>query len=209
MASIIKFFVEGDADVKFLKDYISHIASGLEISKETIINTGGWTNIDSQKEKGENIQNQMKQNIDNGGINLVIFDADKDFENRKQEIENWKSQYGLAFELFLLPNNQNAGALENLLEKIIIDNNQPIFDCWNGFENCLQDRASKIIGKKLTVPAKKTKIYAYLEVLLGETRKEKEKIKDPKRDYKNKEHWNLDSKFLVPLKDFLMKNIQE
>jgi hypothetical protein len=205
--AIIRIFVEGDADVKFLKDYISHIASDLEISKETIINTGGWTNIDSQKEKGENIQNQMKQNIDNGGINLVIFDADKDFENRKKEIENWKSKYGLAFELFLFPNNQNAGALENLLEKIVIDNNQPIFDCWNGFEDCLQDHASKIIGKKLTIPAKKTKIYAYLEALLGETKKEKEMIKDPKRDYKNKDHWNLNSEFLILLKEFLLKYI--
>jgi hypothetical protein len=149
----------------------------------------------------------MKQNIDNGGINLVIFDADKDFESRKQEIENWKSKYGLAFELFLFPNNQNAGAFENLLEKIVIDNNQPIFDCWNGFENCLQDNASKIIGKKLTIPAKKTKIYAYLEVLLGETKKEKEMIKDPKRDYKNKDHWNLNSEFLILLKEFLLKYI--
>ncbi|MDR3341410.1 MAG: hypothetical protein LBT14_01245 [Treponema sp.] len=55
----------------------------------------------------------------------------------------------------------------------------------------------------------KTKIYAYLEVLLGETKKEKEKIKERERDYKNNEHWNLDSEFLVPLKNFLMKNIQE
>jgi hypothetical protein len=30
----------------------------------------------------------MRQNTDNSGINLVIFDADKDFGNRKQEIED-------------------------------------------------------------------------------------------------------------------------
>jgi hypothetical protein len=204
----IRIFVEGDADVKFLKDYLSYIAPSFEISQETIINTGGWTNIDSQKEKGENIQNEMKKNTDNDGINLIVFDADKDFINRKQELETWKSKYNLVFELFLFPNNQNVGALEDLLERIIIDNNQPIFNCWDRFETCIQESASEIMGKKLTTPAKKTKIYAYLEVLLGETRKEKDKIKDPKRDYKNKEHWNLDSESLVPLKEFLLKYIK-
>jgi predicted GTPase len=123
MANTIKIFVEGIADVKFLRDYISHITPNFGIVKETIIDTGGWTSIDSQKEKGESIQNQMRQNTDNGGINLVVFDADKDFGTRKQEIEAWKSKYNLAFELFLLPNNQDIGALEDLLEKIIIDNN--------------------------------------------------------------------------------------
>jgi hypothetical protein len=32
-------------------------------------------------------------------------------------------------------------------------------------------------------------------------------IKDLKRDYKNKEHWNLDSEFIVPLKEFLLRYI--
>ena len=207
MATTLKIFVEGIADVKFLGDYISYIAPSFGIVKETIIDTGGWTNIDSQKEKGESIQNQMKQNTDNGGINLVIFDADKDFNARKQEIEIWKTKYNLTFDLFLLPNNQDIGALEDLLEEIITDNNQLIFDCWEGFENCLQNNTSKIIGKDLTIPAKKTKIYAYLEVLLGTTKKEKEKIKERERDYKNNGHWNLDSEYLIPLKYFLLKYI--
>ena len=207
MADPLKIFVEGIADAKFLADYISYIAPSCRIAKETIIDTGGWTNINSQKEKGESIQNQMKQNADNGGINLVIFDADKDFNTRKHEIEIWQTKYNLAFKFFLLPNNQDIGALEDLLEKIITDNNKSIFDCWDGFENCLQNNASKIIGKNLTIPAKKTKIYAYLEVLLGSTKKEKEKIKERERDYTNIGYWNLGSEFLVPLKEFLLKHI--
>jgi hypothetical protein len=208
MANTIKIFVEGIADVKFLSDYVSYIVPNFKIAKEIIIDTGGWGNIDSQKAKGESIRNQMWQNSDNDGINLVIFDTDKDFANRKQEIEIWKRKYNLSFELFLLPNNQSIGALEDLLETIIIDNNQSIFDCWDGFESCLQNKAGKIIGKTLTVPAKKTKIYAYLEVLLGDAKKEKEKIKERERDYTNKEHWNLDSEFLVPLKEFLLTYIK-
>ena len=207
MANNIKIFVEGIADGKFLKDYISYIKPGYEMSKETIIDTGGWTHIDSQKAKGEGIQNQMKQNTECGGTNLVIFDADKDFNTRKQEIESWKSKYKIDFELFLLPNNQDIGALEDLLEKIIIESNHPILDCWDKFESCIQSNASQAMGRSLTIPAKKTKIYAYLEVLLGVTKKEKENIKESNRNYGDKGHWHLDSDFLGPLKAFLQRYI--
>jgi hypothetical protein len=118
----------------------------------------------------------------------VIFDADTDFEIRKHEIDEWKTKTGLTFKLFLFPDNQNAGTLEDLLQKIIIANNKPILDCWNRFETCIQEYAGVIMNRQLTIPAKKTKIYAYLEVLLGETEKEKTKIKERERDYRNTEH---------------------
>lgn len=120
-----------------------------------------------------------------------------------------RNNYGLTFGLFLFPNNRNAGAFEDLLEKIIREDNRLIFDCFQGFEHCLQNIARKKTKKKLTVPAKETKIYTHLEVLPGETRKESEIIKDPKRDYKNKEHWDLDSEFLKPLRNFLSKKINQ
>ena len=57
----------------------------------------------------------------------------------------------------------------------------------------------------LTIPAKKTKIYAYLETLLGKSRSQKKLIKDANRNYKNTQHWNLDAEYLEPLKEFLLK----
>ena len=48
-------------------------------------------------------------------------------------------------------------------------------------------------GMPLTIPAKKTKIYAYLEVLLGASKSEKKKIKEAYRDYTNVNHWDLNS----------------
>lgn len=59
----------------------------------------------------------------------------------------------------------------------------------------------------LTIPAKKTKIYAYLETLLGDSKSQKELIKEANRKYDNAEHWNLDAEYLVGLKKFLEKNI--
>jgi hypothetical protein len=141
MSKPVKIFVEGIADVKFMLDYISYILPNFNIDKDTIVESGGWTN------NREKIQNLMMQNTDNGGVNLVIFDADTDFSARKKEIEDWKTRCGLKFEIFLFPNNSDIGALEDLLEKIILNKNKPIFDCWTGYERCLD---SKVIEGRVT-----------------------------------------------------------
>jgi exosome complex RNA-binding protein Rrp4 len=223
MSKITYIFVEGDADVKFISDYISHIISGLEVKiqevkiqevKKRIANIfkdsekiavvhglNGWTDI-------KNMKTDISRYKDEGDNVLVIFDADTPkneggFVDRKKEIEG----YSLRLDgIFLFPDNKTDGALEDLLEKIINETNKPIFDCWEKYETCLKECASKKIEKELTTPAKKSKIYGYLEALIGET-KEKKKIKDPFRDYKNTEHWNLDSDSLNPLKKFLLQHI--
>ena len=61
----------------------------------------------------------------------------------------------------------------------------------------------------LTTPAKKTKIYGYLEALLFESESEKKKIKERDREYDNALHWNLDAEYLLPLKEFLEKWISK
>lgn len=152
----------------------------------------------------------MRHSSDDGGTNLVIFDADDDFTNRQKELLAWKEKHSLDFELFLFPNNHDCGELEDLLEQIINPNNQPILDCWKEYEKSL----TKIVlpwrqGIPLTLPAKKTKIYAYLETLLGKSRKQKELIKENKRDYKNPNHWNLNAQGIFALTDFLKKNLAD
>jgi len=203
----IKIFVEGIADVKFLKDYISEVYK-VELNNEDIIGTKGWTNILSAKSDGEYVRNQMIKNFDNGGINLLIFDADNNYEKRLEELSSWKKKNKLEFEIFLWPNNSGTGDLETVLENIINPKNSPIFNCWDVYEDCLTKTTIEDRDRPLTTPAKKTKIYGYLEALLGETMSQKEKIKEEKRDYKNFEHWDLNSSFLVPLKTFLNQYFQ-
>ncbi|OAV68944.1 hypothetical protein Barb6XT_00727 [Bacteroidales bacterium Barb6XT] len=210
-----KIFVEGDADVKFLHDYVEHLFNITEgepkrsggIKTDIIKATGGWTKLTSEKE-GEVYRQQMKKNTDEGGVNLIIFDADKNFEQRQEEILTWKTKYKLDFHLFLFPNNQDTGDLECLLEKIINPQNTPIFDCWAGFENCLKTKTS-CVKTPLTIPAKKSKIYAYMETLHGETDVEKEKVKDPNRDFKDTRCWDLKAEALNPLRDFLRQHLTD
>lgn len=201
-----QIIVEGDADKKFFEDYYHHIF-GEKAPKSSITHpgkdgdTGGY-----QKLKSEDAIGVMRQNTDMGGINLVIFDADEDTEARRSELLAIKDEFGVEFELFLLPNDKDAGALEDLLENIINPNNQPVMDCWQTYEEKLREvRIPSKTPPTLTIPAKKTKIYAYLETLLGKSRSQKKLIKDANRNYKNNQHWNLDAEYLEPLKEFLQK----
>lgn len=61
----------------------------------------------------------------------------------------------------------------------------------------------------VAIPAKKTKIYAYIETQFGKTRSQKKLIKDPNRDYENTQHWNLDAEYLAPLKEFKIRNMEQ
>ena len=150
----------------------------------------------------------MRQNADLGGVNLVIFDADEDIETRRAELLAIKDEFGVEFELFLLPNDKDAGTLEDLLENIINPNNQSVMDCWATYEGELEKvRIPTKTPPTLTIPAKKTKIYAYLETLLGKSKNQKKLIKDANRNYENIQHWNLDTEYMEPLKEFLLNCI--
>ena len=190
--------VEGIADETFIRQYLYHLF-GQKVPENFILKTNGKDNL-----KSSVAINRMRSMTDQGGINLVIFDADDDCETRRASILEWKEQNGLEFELFLLPNNQDKGELEDLLENIINPNNRPIMECWENYEKELV--TLDIPGRTpppLTTPAKKTKIYGYLEALLGPSESEKKKIKEREREYHNALLWNLNAEYLLPLKEFL------
>ncbi len=202
MRKDFNIFVEGVADARFFRQYIHHVF-GEEVADNRLVILKGWDNL-----KKEASAVRMRSMSANGGVNLVIVDADKDFQARQAEIAKWQQANEVEFELFLLPNNQDKGALEDLLENIINPNNRPILDCWEDYEKELvkleiPDRTPP----PLTTPAKKTKIYGYLEALLGESKSQKELIKEVNRDYENTLHWNLDAEYLEPLKEFLKRNV--
>lgn len=207
-------FVEGESDKRFIEDYLSFLSEQVpqfilpENWQNNIYKTNGWTNLSSAK--NEAVRNNMIRTTRQGGVNLVIFDADTDAKVRKAELEDVKAIYGLAFETFLFPNNHDSGAIEELLENIINPQNQCVIDCWKHYEIDLSHQS--ITWKQPpfpTTPSSKSKIYAYLEALVGTTQSEKEKIKDRNRDFLNNNHWNLAANYLATLKDFLLANLLE
>lgn len=205
-----QIIVEGDADIKFFEDYYHHLfhekapvdSITLPIKGDS---TGGYKKLFS-----EDAINPLKENMAYGVKNLIIFDADDECEVRRAELLAIKEEFGVEFELFLLPNDKDAGALEDMLENIINPDNQPVMDCWSTYEGELgKVRIPSKTPPTLTIPAKKTKIYAYLETLLGKSKTQKKLIKDANRNYENTQHWNLDAEYLDPLKEFLNKHLKD
>lgn len=188
-----QLFVEGIADEKFLNDFLTHLKLNEHGKKIFVHEMGG-------KDKLKDTLPSFKANIKIGIQNVLILDADDNFEARKIEITEFIETNNLKADFFLFPNNQSNGDLEILLENIINTDNQSIFECWNAYEQCLDNK-----NKNYTTPAKKTKIYAYLEALLKDSKKQKEMIKENKRDYLNASHWNLNVPYLNPLREFLEK----
>lgn len=200
MTERFHIIVEGLADLVFFEQYYRHLF-GKSAPEGFIFKTDGKDNLNK-------FANKMRSMSANGGVNLVIFDADENIDTRRSELLEWKEKAGVSFELFLLPNDKDAGALEDLLENIINPNNRPIFDCWEDYEKALVEL--DIPGRTpppLTTPAKKTKIYGYLEAMLGETKREKEQIKEVNRNYENTLHWDLDTEYLGALKEFMVMNL--
>ena len=202
--------VEGEADKKFIQDYYEHLFHE-KAPKNSIIHTGDLIEDEKKRPGGKdklthevNIR-QMQENTYYNGVNLVVFDADNDPETCRKNLESVKKASQVEFNLFLFPNDKDTGALEDMLEQIINPVNQPIFKCWENYEKELVEQ--EIPGRTpppLTTPAKKTKIYGYLEALLGESKTQKNLIKEINRDYKEAKHWNLDAEYLEPLKEFLL-----
>lgn len=203
---MIRIFVEGSSDKKFIEQYIEHVF-GQKIYEEIVV-VGGWTVIKSEKFKSMPVFNKIVDTTNNGGKNLVIFDADISYEDRAKTVKNFLDNNDLDYELFLFPDNQNSGELENLLEKMIPEQNLPILDCWDGYEKCLGEKEG-IVGISLSIPPIKSKIYAYLETLSDTSKMVRKKLNPENRDFLNSELWNLDSDVLKPLRDFLTNTFQE
>lgn len=100
--------VEGDADKKFIEDYFHHLFHTVA-PKNSIYAAGGYKSL-----ANEIILQQMRMNTNQGGVNLVIFDADNDYKARWDELSSLKDRHEVEFELFLLPNNKDKGALEDM-----------------------------------------------------------------------------------------------
>lgn len=198
-----KIYVEGIADQKFIADFISFhynvsmikvkFKDGKQIKNENLIDIEGKDSLHA-------VTPLLKINSAKNISNIIIFDADDNIESRRKELRDFKNENDVEFDFFLFPNDKDNGELEELLVNIINSENKGIFDCWDNYENCL-----KKISSDMTLPAKKTKIYAYLEPLHGKSKSQKKKIKEENRNYKNEKHWVLNNSYLNPLKTFLDK----
>ena len=205
----IRIFCEGISDQRFLRDFLK-VHYGISISNEDlkknefIENMGSWNKLTSLELKTKERYSDYTTLIfldadDEKVIDKPGFEATIKFVTELMTEWNWTK-----YDIFVLPNHQDTGTVEDLLENIINKEHSQIFECWNEFESCLSK------NKSLTIPAKKSKIYSYLECLHGVTNQEKDKCKDPNRDFQDENLWdirNLENPYILKLKTFLDKHL--
>lgn len=202
--------VEGIADIVFMKDFIEvHYGYTLnsKIKNSQIVEielTKGDDIIIIYQLFGKNPDNNIIKNLQQR-INsfsataiLCIFDSDNDFVIAKS---NLKSIFDFDTNIsennfYLFPNNRDLGDLEVLLEKVVVNEN--IMVCWKNFEECII--AS---NDSLTIPARKSKIHTYLEVLNPDNDFGKKNCKEINRDYKDKTKWKLNDTNIIEINNLL------
>ncbi|MBD5192425.1 MAG: hypothetical protein HDS88_05995 [Bacteroidales bacterium] len=145
-------------------------------------------------------KNQFIQNTAEGGVNLIIFDADSEsnnggFKKRTHELLTELEELNIKAELFLWPDNCSDGDFETLLESIARkDLHKRFFACFNDYELCL--------GNEYQSPNRKGKLHTYITAMKL-SNSQRRKIGSGQWLFENENLWNLNSTNLDPLKDFL------
>lgn len=184
MSDVWKILVEGKPDRKFVSTLVATLGLA-EVEVEMI--GGGVEHL-----KCGAVQNLIRRNRDVGARIATVFDANGDIEKKRRLCEEIKEEFGLDIERsFWLPNDADAGSLETLLERIAVPEHQEIFDCLDGYVDCLERLDPGYDG-----PCEKGRIFAYCEAVGAET-------DGVARDYERREHWDLEAETLEPLRAFV------
>ncbi|NME70749.1 DUF3226 domain-containing protein [Flammeovirga aprica] len=194
-------YLEGDADIRFLEDFVAyHFPDKKE--HVSFINVGGKTSLPSKKK-------DLEEDSFNDRKSIIIFDADDTSKPNggkeasltflQNELEKINISHIENEDIFLFPNHNEEGDLETLLEKLIPEDKLDVLNCFSSFQICLE-AVKDNFNPPLNVPINKTKMYSYEDVL-GTNRK---KCAESNRSYLT-DHWDLEAESAKPLYDFLEK----
>lgn len=178
----MRIIVEGPTDKDFFYLYCKYLKLDVKIYP-----TEGKDKLKSQSET-------LKRNDDE--TNLIIFDADNNYNDLKTNIENQIEKMKIPeenYKIFLLPNDKDSGNLETLIEKIAV--HKEILNCFDSYKKCIEGLGNE----SLQLPTGKDKVFAYMQSFGF-----KNKIKPDKFDLSP--YVDFENEYLDPLKNFLLKN---
>ncbi|GAA9993972.1 hypothetical protein VN1048_03720 [Helicobacter pylori] len=218
MSKKILIYTEGKSDRNFLGWYLNFLKCE---DRFDIFDIEGKDKLISD-EFLEKIDKILKNKHQTYKQVCIIFDADKKesqesdagFDNKLEHICKELKEKRIDFpreQIFLFPNNQDDGDLEDLLLEIA--KHEEFINCFESYLDCIKKKEHYKPIKNI----RKSKWYAYLEVLGLENLYTKKnifdtegKVKDQyKGDYeKLQEVIGFDSKSLVPLKKFLERFVE-
>ena len=189
MSAIWDVFVEGRPDKVFLQCLLKYL--GISHVHTSVISDGVL--------HLHMVKNVIQRSHDRGTRIAIVLDADSKPENRRIEFRKKRDELKLPIAdeyCFLMPNNQDSGDLETLLELISVTEHRTLHDCFEEYERCLQTRNESRSYRIPKNKVRKAKIYAYCEALGIETN-------ESKRDYCDSRYWDLNASAVEPLRRFL------
>jgi hypothetical protein len=147
----INIFVEGKSDQIFITLFLQDKYK----LTPNVIDMGGI-------HEGENILrrkiiDKIRRNEELSITNLVLVDADSNFEECKKELENLKIKENIKFDYYIVPDNKSNGRLENLQEMCLPNAEKAILNCFDSYIKCIKSKKNDF------EPPKGSKIYAYIE----------------------------------------------
>ncbi|WP_334088071.1 DUF3226 domain-containing protein [Helicobacter typhlonius] len=181
------FVVEGKSDKVFLAQYIHYKNPTFEY--KIIENNGN----ELQKSTLKTIQKEL----DNSHRVCIIFDADLDYNQTRQSIENKiiDLEYKNKVEIFLFPNNEDKGNLETLLS--CIAKYEEIIKCFEKYVECIKSHYKDFVDNI----DKKSKMYAYREA--SGLEKNIKSNKNTMNENIFSQYFKFDSPYLQPLHSFI------
>lgn len=161
----------------------------------------------------ETIINQISLGKIDGIQTLVLADADTiakgwGFEKRKEMIINGKSSHNVDFPFYLYPYNYNDGDVETLISKCCRrDLHNTFFDCFDDYEKCISGKKDDNGNQIYNTPNIKGKLHTYISSQQL-NKKQRDKLGSGDWLFDDPYYWNLDAPALMPLIDFLAKNLK-
>lgn len=178
-------FVEGSSDKVFLQCLLKHL---------------GISHVHTSVIRGEvsylhKVRNEILRSNDSGNRIAIVLDADSNPQSKRIEFQKTRDKLKLPImdnHCFLVPNDQDSGDLETLLEQIPVAEHRMVYDCFEQYESCLRNTS-----KSYRVPNRKMKIKAYCGVFGIATG-------PGERNYNDSRYWDLNASAIEPLKQFLL-----
>ena len=127
--------------------------------------------------------------------------------DHSRELFELRRSLGIEFDIFLFPNNKDDGDFELLLENIARQDihGERFFRCFSNYEECLSSHIGMDGQPMYLCPNRKAKVYSYI-TSMKLSNAERKMIGKGYWLFDNEAYWNLDSEYIVPLKEFLLKH---
>lgn len=167
-----------------------------------ILPTRGYTNI-------RNVVPILLSNTQEGGKNLIIFDADYPengggYGERKKWLETELSKNSVEYELFLWPDNQSDGDVEVLMEQLARKDKFPeFFSCFAKYERCISSRKKEDgITPFYTSPNRKGKLATFVSSI-PLTNRRRHNLGHGEWMFDNPDIWDLSQIKLLPIGHYI------